>query len=201
MPEFTTDWVGNKPQWWKQAIDASPFPIYRGLEIGAYEGRSALWFVENYFKDRGHLRTIDPHTNENVFDRFQENTEAERRTGRLVHVRQTSTQSLYLLLDAVVGTPKSEPDKERYCFDFAYIDGSHYCWDVLADLVLVFQILRVGAVIICDDYVYDTPRKNVPLWEYERPDYAIDAFERCMGPKLKIEPSHRQQRIFRKVSN
>ena len=56
-------------------------------------------------------------------------------------------------------------------FDLIYIDGSHTAADVLTDAVLAFQLLRVGGVMIFDDY----------LWSME-PALSVDPLN-CRSPR------------------
>jgi hypothetical protein len=56
-------------------------------------------------------------------------------------------------------------------FDFVYIDGSHHADDVMCDAIKAFERLRVGGVLIFDDYLwrhYKLPSDN--------PAGAINAF-------------------------
>mmetsp|Transcript_28592 Transcript_28592/g.83687 ORF Transcript_28592/g.83687 Transcript_28592/m.83687 type:complete len:131 (-) Transcript_28592:330-722(-) len=41
-------------------------------------------------------------------------------------------------------------------FDFVYVDGGHSPADVLSDAVLAFPLLRVGGVLVFDDYATGT---------------------------------------------
>jgi predicted O-methyltransferase YrrM len=67
-------------------------------------------------------------------------------------------------------------------FDFVYIDGSHTTPDVLADLVLCFELCRHEGLIICDDYLWTDNHPN-PL---TRPKMGIDSFLNCYGDKIRI---------------
>ena len=52
---------------------------------------------------------------------------------------------------------------ESEIYDFVYIDGSHYSDDVMLDAVRGFQMLKVGGLMIFDDYLwhyYDRPIDN-----------------------------------------
>ncbi|PZO55779.1 MAG: hypothetical protein DCF16_01505 [Alphaproteobacteria bacterium] len=70
-------------------------------------------------------------------------------------------------------------------YDIAYVDGSHQAPDVLIDSVLAFKLLRVGGIMVFDDY----------LWHMEAagkqdlvnmPKLAIDAFININIRKLNI---------------
>lgn len=70
-------------------------------------------------------------------------------------------------------------------FDLIYIDGSHQAPDVLTDAILSFQLLRVGGVMIFDDYLWsmDRPGSQDVL---KMPKPAIDAFLNIFQRKMSI---------------
>lgn len=197
------DWVSYAAPYWKKAIDACDFPIRRGLEIGVLEGRASLWFVENYFQDFGFLLGIDPFAyppghHDGYRARFFRNLGEHIAAGRMKIAERPSQEQLIYLANGIY-PPR---DNKGELFDFAYIDGSHYSWDVIQDLILTFRILRVGGVIICDDYLWHPkPEQATKYFAWECPAKAIEAFMLCFGPKLQQEPSASRQRIFRKLSD
>ena len=74
---------------------------------------------------------------------------------------------------------------ERVCADFVYIDGSHKAADVLADLVISFELTKVGGVVICDDYVW----RGESIEEVDilnNPKLAIDSFTNIYRNKLAL---------------
>ena len=74
--------------------------------------------------------------------------------------------------------------KEDY-FDFIYVDGSHQAPDVLCDAVLAFKLLKVGATLGFDDYLWsDEPGGgDDPL---RSPKPAVDAFLAIYAHKVKV---------------
>jgi predicted O-methyltransferase YrrM len=70
-------------------------------------------------------------------------------------------------------------------FDLIYIDGSHQAPDVLTDAVMSFQLLKVGGVMIFDDYLWtmDKPGFQDVL---KMPKPAIDAFLNIFQRKMSI---------------
>jgi len=56
--------------------------------------------------------------------------------------------------------------------DYVYIDGSHLAIDVLSDAVLSWSLLKVGGVLIFDDYGWGVHTTD----EKQKPKLAIDAF-------------------------
>lgn len=43
-------------------------------------------------------------------------------------------------------------------FDFIYVDGLHLSQDVLYDALLSFDLLKVGGILIFDDYLWFDPQ-------------------------------------------
>jgi hypothetical protein len=69
-----------------------------------------------------------------------------------------------------------ELDPESY--DVIYVDGSHTADDVLEDMVLAWPLLKVGGLMILDDYGWDGAENagGRPMPEDLLPKIAIDAF-------------------------
>ncbi len=70
-------------------------------------------------------------------------------------------------------------------FDLIYVDGSHQASDVLTDSIMAFQLLRVGGVMIFDDYLWswDPEGKQDTL---NMPKAAIDSFINLFQRKLRV---------------
>lgn len=68
-------------------------------------------------------------------------------------------------------------------YDFVYIDGSHTAWDTLADLILSWNLLAHGGVMVIDDYLWKNQDYKSILHE---PKLAIDAFTTIYNNQLKF---------------
>ena len=72
-------------------------------------------------------------------------------------------------------------------FDFIYIDGSHQAPDVLFDALLGFELLRVGGIMVFDDYLWQEPLEGgtdpIPC-----PKIFIDAFTNVYCKKVRVLP-------------
>ena len=155
---FTSDWVsGNTPNWLAWLAPFRNQPGVRMLEIGSFEGRSAIWFLENILSHTtAHLTCIDPFPL--PWDlRFDHNLRVSGQVSKVTKVQGRSAD----ILPGVV--PSS--------MDIIYVDGSHRARDVLMDAVLAWRLLKPTGVMIFDDY----------LWELdfaapERPQMAIELF-------------------------
>lgn len=94
-----------------------------------------------------------------------------RAVRRAVHpatVRKIRARSIYGLATLLA-------EGKTGAFDMVYVDGGHSAPDVLADAVLAFRLLRVGGLLIFDDYLWnnDAQHPNDILWV---PKPGIDAF-------------------------
>jgi predicted O-methyltransferase YrrM len=67
-------------------------------------------------------------------------------------------------------------------YDFIYIDGCHSTVNVLEDAVHAFRLLKMGAIMAFDDYLWDHP-KSQPAWT---PKKAIDAFLKVYSHEIEL---------------
>ena len=139
-----------------------------GLEIGSYEGRSAIWLAENILThERSTLACIDPWTNPEVESRFHLNT------ADYAPITPFKGCSHAVLRD----------DFSLDWFDFAYIDGDHEAMNVLEDAVHCFRLVKPGGVMIFDDYKWQDPKGwGVRLY----PKLAVDAFLNIYEHRLEV---------------
>ena len=188
---FTTDWTDlNTGEW----IIAFPKVFSRDdpisiLEIGSWEGRSALFFL-TYFRN-SRLTAIDTWEGSDehkVQDGFEvESTESrfDRNLSafdpRLTKLKGSSQQVLPTLL----------PGKEQ--FDIVYVDGSHLADDVLIDGIYGWRLLKPGGIIIFDDLAWKFyPRRQ------DNPAWAIGAFLKYYKGNVKML-NMRYQGIIQKI--
>lgn len=160
-------------------------PDICGVEIGSWEGRSACWILANVINGpNSRLHCIDPWDvpiGEAIEARFDSNIAiAEKASrGRVTKCKGRSEDIL----------PKMSPNE----LHFAYVDGSHVAADVLSDMVLAWRLLRVGGVMVCDDYEltkeikFRGGRESYPeVPPLERPKMAIDAFMTCYEGRYEL---------------
>ena len=183
--EFEFDWFSQHIDLFAEQLAAHVGkPNLRYVEIGCLEGRSTVWLLENVLTDpSSRLHCIDPwgYPKKEYEERFDNNValaEAEH-PGRVIKHRGLSGDVL--------------PTLEAGAIDAVYVDGSHTAWDTLSDLVLSWRLLRIGGIMICDDYPLDNTIEFsdgeasfpvVPL--VERPKLAIDAFMQCFEGRYRL---------------
>lgn len=193
--DFTVDWFSYNIPAWEQVI--APLKPTQILEIGCYEGRSTCYLMQRCTQEHGiELHCVDTWDGGEDFKkgafggavmsdaetRFEHNTEVagERALNPVTLVKHKARSAL--ALNYLIAT------KGEAFFDLIYIDGSHQAADVLIDCILSFQLLRVGGVLIFDDYLWcmEADGKQDPLG---MPKPAIDAFLNIFQRKMKVIPS------------
>lgn len=143
MTTFTSDWVTQfVPSWQKHVVPAlAGRENVHWLEVGSFEGRSALWTLDNVLT--GHGSTI---TCVDKWDRlWTRKSETELRFEDNMRWRTNLVKRQGLSKDILPTLPKTH-------FHGAYVDGSHEEADVYLDVWQVYPLLRPGAFMIFDDY-------------------------------------------------
>jgi len=169
--DFSSDWTSSHFALWSRVLAPLRREGLRILEIGSWEGRSALFFL-NFF-ERSTLVCIDTFSGNSaertyiagqaseqlslIEGRFDRNV--AQFPGRVEKIKSESGAALARL--AALARQ----------FDLAYIDGSHLCDDVAADSAAAWQLLAPRGVVIWDDYEF-----GPDLPPAERPRPAIDSF-------------------------
>lgn len=179
--DFTTDWFLRNIPTWKELLE--PYrgePDVQYLEIGLFEGRSALWMLENVLTHpSSRLTGIDPFDAPGLLETWNANLAKSGAAERATTIRDYSYPALRQL------------PLETY--DIIYIDGSHMAHDVLADAALGWGLLRPGGLMLFDDYGL------IDEWPSEiRPGLAIDCFVTTFRNYLEVV--HKDyQLVVRKV--
>lgn len=177
---FQTDWfTSTEHEWSTNLHDLRGKPNLNFLEIGSFEGRSAIWLLENILTHaESHLTCVDTwegsveHKGTNldlatIESNFDHNIQASGFSPKVTKMKAFSHAALRQL-------PFSS-------FDFIYIDGSHKASNVLEDVVLSWRLLKTGGIVIFDDYVWE-PQYS----ELESPKIAVDSFLRCYADALSV---------------
>lgn len=170
--QFTSDWTSEHYTVWRRVLSPLREQSLRILEIGSWEGRSALFFlnffphatitcIDTFVGDPEHRQYRDwARQLPGIEGRFDHNLASFR--DRTEKLKCLSQEGLHWLAE------------QRRRYDVAYIDGSHAPDDVTADSVAVWPLIESGGVVIWDDYKLGVVHGNLPL--DQRPQSAIDAF-------------------------
>lgn len=180
--KFTTDWFHWAPNIWSEVAKQMP-SRKRFLEIGSYEGRSTVWTVENMMEEGGEIVCIDTwEGGEEHVAQGRNMTEVEKNFDHNMRVLKDKFQSRWV--DKVKGKSVDSLiffHSGHDPFDFIYIDGSHQAPDVLTDACFAWPILKVGGVMVFDDYGW-----GEPLPPTHKPKMAIDAFVKIYTEKIHV---------------
>ena len=178
--DTTSDWFSQRLKHWLACFDdvgLKPDRPLDVLEIGSWEGMSTR-FIAEYFTNATitcvdtwggadeHLVNPDQTALSEIEQRFDRNLAPF--SARLRKCKMTS-QAFFA----------SEPNHEAY--DLIYVDGSHYVDDVMMDALCAFASLRVGGLLIFDDYQWNLYRKPM-----DAPAAAINAFLRLKTGQYRI---------------
>lgn len=180
MPAFTVDFLSVYLDTWNKVFNADwkSTPV-KALEIGTYEGRSACWLLDNVLLHQdSHLVCIDnfvgigEHNPNNplglsVKDRCLQN------------LSEYSSKVELIQGDSKLVMKQMDPSQ---LFDLIYIDGDHTAQGVLTDAVLAFSHLKLGGLMIFDDYLWLNSEKR----RWFGPKEGIDAFLNCFRCHLQI---------------
>lgn len=200
-PVFTTDYFTRKsPSWEPYVSEFQNKPNQYCLEIGSWEGRSSLYIAEKFCNGPGsHLVCIDTwegsreHKRKKnlttLYERFLSNTKKFRDIKKIIP-KQGKSQDV--LFDLNYKLKKGSIQK----YNFIYIDGSHDAKDVLVDAVLAWELLKVGGIMIFDDYgwrdgTHLTPRPAIDgfleayksMYEVLRKGYQVHIRKTSEEPK------------------
>ncbi|KAJ1482340.1 methyltransferase domain-containing protein [Baffinella frigidus] len=156
---FTTHWAAdNAPQWaalfrpWSREEEGREIDV---LEVGSWEGLSALWFAQN-LRVRG-VACVDSweggaeHKADTTF--FPELSGLEARFDHNIAAAPlpasvTITKLRGLSHQRLAGLVGEDPPR---AFDLIYVDGEHSARGVLSDLVLALHLLAPGGLVVVDD--------------------------------------------------
>lgn len=146
-PHFSEDWFsGNIPHLVPHLTPYAGQANLRFLEIGCFEGRSTLWFLETFLTHA--TATID------CIDVFDTLKSSALGLG-LLETFQYNIQPFREKVQIHVGL-----SQERLLafapntFDLIYVDGSHLAEDVYQDGCLAFPLLKSTGLMVFDDYLW-----------------------------------------------
>ena len=169
---FTTDWTSPHCATWCRVFGDRRDAVRDVLEIGAWEGRSAVFFLHLF-----------PRATVTSVDTFAGSREHRLRLRWLTALRSAEhrfdsnvaefgARSVKVKADSRAALTQLAAAGQR--FDLVYVDGSHHSSDVYADAAMSWPLVRRGGGMIFDDYEW-----NVMPDPIRRPKLGIDAFLRA----------------------
>lgn len=172
MYTYQSDWFTEQiPLWERYLAEFKGKDSLSFLEIGSFEGRSAVWLLTNILTG-AHAKLV-------CIDTFEGSIENQTKSGiDLSQIEAHFDKNIELTgaahkVQKIKETSASAFRKLAFdSYDCIYIDGSHTAEDVLSDAVMYFHLLKKGGLMIFDDYIWEEPGMK----DLDKPQLAIDAF-------------------------
>ena len=178
----SNDWFTHNIPHWLAAFDDARLAERRhleALEIGSWEGLSSFFIL--HALPNAVLTCVD------TWEGADEHQSGDRATPDVLSsIERAFDQNLSTFADRLVKYKGSsfsffQQHLTHDAYDLIYVDGSHHCDDVVVDAIKCFEMLKVGGLIIFDDY----------LWRYypravDNPAAAINLFLRLKTGAYRI---------------
>jgi len=203
--QFTTDWFGNieLQNDLIKSIDLDPTNEINILEIGSYEGRSTVWFIETYLHNiNSTITCIDPWLDYSQDEKSLNSynaVDAQWKFGSL-KIKEIFENNIHLsgkkdqvIIHHDLSTnilPKLLVEKKKY--DVIFIDGNHVAPFVMMDAVLCWNLLNKNGIMIFDDYLW-MPNLDKKL----RPQMAIDYFIEVFADYCEVKLNNYRKAIIK----
>lgn len=170
---FSQDWFSKHIYYWNnifnQNLKNEPKKI---LEIGCFEGMSAVFFLKKFRKSKLHIVDTFGGSKEQVGIKDFSKLKKIFLNNIKEHLKRTKVFSMtskkFLL--------KSNNEK----YDLIYIDGSHFYKDVYFDGTHCIELLNKDGLLVFDDY----------FWKFysgkRNPINAINRFHKINKKKIKL---------------
>jgi predicted O-methyltransferase YrrM len=167
--KFSDDYTTSHETVWKTCLERFiAEPDTHLLEVGVFEGRSTVWFLQNVLTHpTSSVTCIDSFGRSGGEASFDHNIAVTSYAPRVTKLKGLSVDVL--------------PTLGGRAFDIVYVDGSHRAVDVLMDAVLCWELLKAGGVMIFDDYLWESARAPS-----RRPQMAIDLFLKVVGDAARV---------------
>jgi predicted O-methyltransferase YrrM len=186
MAKYTQDWFSEA-----EGIFDFYLSGFKGLdnlsfcEIGTFEGRSTIWLLDNILTGKNcNIVCVDTFEGSDSLNALRIDVHgAEKRLLDNLEPYRGRYSILKGKSQLVLRKPEFI-DK----FDIIYIDGSHEGSDTLEDMVIAYRNLKVGGLMINDDYTW----KHNYMPAQNTPKLAIDSFLGCFKGKVDlVEVTHK----------
>lgn len=161
--QFTQDWFSHNIKVFEIYLEHYKNKKCNFLEIGTFEGRSAIWMLENILTNPdSKLTCVDPGYPEYI-DRLKSNL------SYFNNVKLIQKPNI-----------KAFNDYWKETFDFIYVDGSHSAVNCLWDMRYSWDVLKHDGIMAIDDYEWKLkdpdgtcPAEAVDLFMKSNDDYIL----------------------------
>jgi hypothetical protein len=181
------DWFTNNIPYWLWTFDKHNLKKnkIKILEIGSWEGLSSYFILSTL--PNATLTCVD------TWEGADEHKSGDATTSDVLSSIESSFDNNMApynnRLTKYKGTSYSFFNKyiNENVFDLIYIDGSHYCDDVIIDAIKGFGMLKSGGIMIFDDYLWRYYPKDI-----HNPAAAINVFLKLKTDQYKIVRTYYQ---------
>jgi len=183
---FTTDWHSHITKHWETHLSRFRGKPAHMLELGSFEGRSALWALDHVLThETSTIDCVDLWIGEyekNFQHNMSEHPRGHRAFGHKMDVFRFLTERC-VMLDRQWDS-KGESLFKMY--DIIYIDADHQTKSALTEAALCWRLLKPGGVMIFDDYPWQHPESDPDRSRKLGPKKGIDAFLECWQFELQV---------------
>jgi len=160
------------------------------LEIGSFEGKSTVWFIENLLNNpKSSITCIDPWMSYDIkhdsMNSYSEDLNDKKQFTNVLdgyvftdeyqtflhNIEETTKSSQVNVIKGFSKSVLPSLITQSKKYDIIFIDGNHTAPYVLLDSVMSWELLNVNGYMIFDDYLW-----NLQLPETLRPKMAVDNF-------------------------
>src|SRR5260221_7908256 len=168
---------------WKRILGPFAPRIKSVLEVGAWEGKSALFWHQTFGAT---VECIDNWENislpREVAAQVEANFDANIKGTPIFKLKHDSTLVLHIMA------------QHGRSYDLIYIDGDHFRDQVMIDSCLAWRLLKPGGIMIWDDWKDYLPSAS----DEERPERAIAGFMALHWSDAKVIADTGRQLFVRK---
>jgi predicted O-methyltransferase YrrM len=156
---------------------------FKYLEIGSYEGNSALYVSMNF-----------PESNVICVDLWEGVEEYEGKDFSVIEKNFDSNLQGLNNINKIKSSSDNFFIKNKIMFDFIYIDGNHKFDYVFRDCENAWRFLNKGGFLVCDDYIWNYYKELS-----DNPCYAINSFIKKTTKEIKVLSVTNSQIFIKKI--
>ena len=156
---------------------------FKYLEIGSYEGNSALYVSTNF-----------PKSSVTCVDLWEGVEEYEGKDFSIIEKNFDFNLQGLNNINKIKSTSDNFFIKNKIMFDFIYVDGNHKFDYVFRDCENALRFLNKGGVLVCDDYIWNYYKELL-----DNPCYAINSFIKKKSREIKVLSVTNSQIFIKKI--
>ena len=156
---------------------------FKYLEIGSYEGNSALYVSTNF-----------PKSSVTCVDLWEGVEEYEGKDFSIIEKNFDFNLQGLNNINKIKSTSENFFIKNKIMFDFIYVDGNHKFDYVFRDCENALRFLNKGGVLVCDDYIWNYYKELL-----DNPCYAINSFIKKKSREIKVLSVTNSQIFIKKI--